>query len=188
MGGDLRRALPHLILLKGGSALGSDQVAQSFVQSGLKNLQGWTLYHLSEIPLASGASPSQKWLRDVVHVSATDLSDCFESSCRIWHSQARGSSSHCFFMSHAFMLLFLPRTLVFPTPRLYYKDQSTILYSSPNPGWLCLLNSPGLHQLARGFLGCSIQKWIPLRPFQCQLVCLDCSKSVQSQWEGNKKC
>lgn len=49
-------------------------------------------------------------LRDVVHVSATDLSDCFESSCHICHSQAWGSSSHCFFISHAFMLLFLPRT------------------------------------------------------------------------------
>lgn len=128
-------------------------------------------------------------LRDMVHVSAMKLSNCFQSSHHIWHSQAWNSSSHCFFISHAFMLLFLLRTLVFPTPCLCYKDQSTVLlHSSPNLGWLCLLNSPGLHQFAHGFLECSIQKWIPRSPSQCPMVCLDCSKSVWLRWEGNKKC
>lgn len=65
-------------------------------------------------------------LRDMVCVSAMNPSNCFHSSCHIWHSQVWGSSSHHYFISHALMPLFLCWEL-WPTPSLYCTQQSSCI-------------------------------------------------------------
>lgn len=47
---NLKRTL-FLPLAQSRSAVRSDQVAQGFVQSGLKTCQGWTLHHLPKAPV-----------------------------------------------------------------------------------------------------------------------------------------
>ena len=113
-GGDLRRSLSNL-LLKAGAALGSDQVAQGLIHSGLEKFQGWRQLSLLGQPvLLLGCRPGGKGFLYIQSEPLIFYARCLSSSRHLppWRAWLHLLNP----LPTGVQLLWVPRSL--PCPRL----------------------------------------------------------------------